>query len=206
MIEAMPKIDIAAIPESNRTGYPPPFNEAVQGRWWRRLAPASGLTEFGVSFVRLEPGAWSSQRHWHLGEDEFLVMLAGEAVLVEDEGETVLVAGDCAAFPRGVENGHHLQNRGEEPCVFVVIGAGQQLGGGYSDIDMRFTADGRYERKDGTPFPATRAPEAADGALPAHLLSSVEPHRSRACNRRPTRASACRCTRRWRSASPPASR
>ncbi len=71
----MPKIDLSQIPETNRTGYPPPFNQAVAGRWYRRLAPATGLTEFGVSFVRLEPGAWSSQRHWHAGEDEFLVML-----------------------------------------------------------------------------------------------------------------------------------
>ena len=38
----------------------------------------------------LKPGAWSSQRHWHDGEDEFLVMLEGEAVLVEDEAATVL--------------------------------------------------------------------------------------------------------------------
>jgi uncharacterized cupin superfamily protein len=154
----MPKIDLAAIPPTNRTGYPPPHDAQVQGRWYRRLAPASGLTDFGASHVTLLPGAWSSQRHWHLGEDEFLVMLAGEAVLVEDAGETILRAGDCAAFPKGVENGHHLQNRGDQPCVFVVVGAGQPLGGGYSDIDMRFTADGRYERRDGTPFPATRVP------------------------------------------------
>jgi len=86
----MPKVDFDAIEQVNRTGYPSPFNEEVRGRWYRRLAPASGLTDFGVSHVTLKPGAWSSQRHWHDGEDEFLVMLSGEAVLVEDDGRTVL--------------------------------------------------------------------------------------------------------------------
>ena len=79
----MPKIDLDSIEQTNRTGYPPPFNEPVAGRWYRRLAPASGFSEFGVSHVTLKPGAWSSQRHWHDGEDEFVVVLSGEAVLVE---------------------------------------------------------------------------------------------------------------------------
>ena len=89
----MPKVDFDAIEQVNWTGYPSPFNEEVRGRWYRRLAPASGLTDFGVSHVTLKPGAWSSQRHWHDGEDEFLVMLSGEAVLVEDDGRTVLRSG-----------------------------------------------------------------------------------------------------------------
>lgn len=152
----MPKLDLDAIATTNATGYPAPFDEAVRGRWYKRLAPAAGLTEFGVSHVRLQPGAWSSQRHWHRGEDEFLVMLAGEAVLVDDAGEHRLEAGDCAAFPKGDGNGHHLQNRSDAPCIFVVVGAGPREGGDYSDIDMRFTADGRYVRDDGTDYGATR--------------------------------------------------
>lgn len=155
MIAAMPKIDLDQIPERNRTGYPPPFDQAVAGRWQRRLASACGLTELGVSHVRLEPGAWSSQRHWHIGEDEFLVMLAGEAVLIDDAGEHLLTPGDCAAFPKGDGNGHHLVNRGERDCVFVCMSAGASLGGDYSDIDMRFTADG-YVHKNGTPYPTER--------------------------------------------------
>ena len=93
----MPKIDIETIPQSNATGYPPPFDDAVKGRWWRRLAPVAGLTAMGASHVVLKPGGWSSQRHWHEGEDELLVMLSGEAVLIEDSGETVLHPGDVAA-------------------------------------------------------------------------------------------------------------
>jgi uncharacterized cupin superfamily protein len=148
----MPKVDLDSIPQTNRTGYPPPFDKDVAGRWYRRLAPASGLTQFGASHVTLKPGAWSSQRHWHDDEDEFLVMISGEAVLVEDEGSTLLRPGDCAVFPKGVRNGHHLRNDSESDCSFVVVGSGAGGTGGYSDIDMLFTADNRYTRKDGRPY------------------------------------------------------
>lgn len=150
----MPKLALDTIPQTNATGYPAPFDAAVAGRWYRRLAPASGLTAMGVSHVVLRPGAWSSQRHWHDSEDEFVVMLAGEAVLVEEDGETLLRPGDCAAFPKGVANGHHLQNRSDAECVFLAISAGARGGGDYPDIDMKFTAEG-YFHKDGTPY-ATR--------------------------------------------------
>lgn len=152
----MPKLDLDAIKETNATGYPAPHDGAVAGRWYRRLGPVSGMTDFGVSLVRLEPGAWSSQRHWHEGEDEFLVMLEGEAVLMEDHGPVILRPGDCAAFPKGVRNGHHLRNESAAECRFLVIGGGVRTGGGYSDIDMLFTADGSYTRKDGTPYGAER--------------------------------------------------
>ena len=148
----MPKIDLDAIEATNTTGYPKPFDREVAGRWCQRLGPAAGLTEFGVSQVTLEPGAWSSQRHWHDTEDEFLVMLSGEAVLVEDDGRTVLRAGDCAAWPKGSTNGHHLRNESDAECVFIVVGGGVRTAGGYSDIDMTFGADGHYYHKDGTPY------------------------------------------------------
>jgi uncharacterized cupin superfamily protein len=148
----MPKLDLESIEQVNRTGYPPPFDKDVQGRCYRRLAPVSGLTDFGVSHVTLKPGAWSSQRHWHNGEDEFLVMVAGEAVLVEDDGRTVLRPGDCAAWPKGSTNGHHLINDSDADCSFVVVGGGTNTGGGYADIDLMFTPDDKYVHKDGTPY------------------------------------------------------
>jgi len=151
----LPKLDLDTIPQTNATGYPPPFDEPVQGRWYRRLAPASGLSQMGVSHVTLKPGAWSSQRHWHDSEDEFVVMLSGEAVLIDDSGETIMRAGDCAAFPKGDGNGHHLQNRSDTDCVFIAMGAGPRGGGEYSDIDMRFTPDG-YFRRDGTRYETER--------------------------------------------------
>lgn len=148
----MPKILPETIAQTDRTGYPPPFDQAVAGRFQRRIAMAMGMTELGVSEVTLHPGAWSSQRHWHDGEDEFLVMLEGEAVLVEDDGRTVMRAGDLAAWPKGTGVGHHLINESDRPCRFLAFSAGERTGGGYSDIDMLFDAEGRYTRKDGTPY------------------------------------------------------
>jgi uncharacterized cupin superfamily protein len=150
----VPKIHLDAIQQTNRTGYPEPYDRDVAGRWYRRLAPVAGLSEMGASHVVLKPGAWSSQRHWHAEEDELLVMLTGEAVLVEDDGETVLRAGDIAAWPKGVENGHHLQNRSDADCSFVAVSAGDSANdrGEYPDIDLQFVGDD-YLHKDGTPYP-----------------------------------------------------
>ena len=155
----MPKLDLAAIPQANDTGYPEPFDADVAGRWYRRLAPVAGLTQMGASHVGLKPGAYSSQRHWHRIEDELVVMISGEAVLIEDEGETPLRAGDVIAWAAGVENGHRLHNRSAEPCVFVAISAGDADAdsGEYPDIDMVFDAEG-YARKDGTRYPTKRIP------------------------------------------------
>ena len=152
----MPKLDLDSIPQVNRTGYPAPFDREVGGRWYRRLSPAAGLADFGVTHVTLKPGAWSAQRHWHIGEDEFLVMLAGEGVLVDDAGAHALKPGDCVAFPKNDGNGHHVQNRSDTDCVFVVMSGGESKGGDYPDIDMRFTADGGYVHKDGSPYPTRR--------------------------------------------------
>lgn len=160
----MPKIDLDAIPQTNATGYPAPFDAPVAGRWYRRLAPATGMSDFAASHVVLKPGAWSSQRHWHDDEDEMLVMIAGEAVLVEDAGRVPVRPGDILAWPKGRADGHHLINESDADCVFVAIGGGPnrrradppQSGGGYSDIDMLFTGDGRYTTKAGVAYPTKR--------------------------------------------------
>lgn len=149
----MPKLDLEKIEQTNRTGYPPPYDEPVAGRHYRRIAPAAGLTDFGVSEVTLEPGAWSSQRHWHEGEDELVVMIEGEAVLVEDGGETVMRSGDIAAFKKGVPNGHHLVNRSDSPCRFVAVGRPASSDCHYPDIDMHLDGESqRFTRKDGSPY------------------------------------------------------
>ncbi|OZA92824.1 MAG: transcriptional regulator [Erythrobacter sp. 34-65-8] len=155
----MPKLDLDAIPQTNATGYPAPFSEPVAGRMYRRLAPAAGLAHLRASHVVLQPGAWSSQRHWHRLIDELLVMVSGEAVLVDNEGESVIRAGDVIAWPAGVANGHHLQNRSGAPCVFVVASAGsyEDDSGEYPDIDMVFDPAG-YARKDGTRYDTARVP------------------------------------------------
>lgn len=147
----MPKIDLAAIPQSNATGYPGDHALAVAGRYYRRLAPATGLGDFGVSHVVLKSGAASSQRHWHEGEDEFVVMLSGEAVLVEEGGRTLMVAGDIAAFPKGVANGHHLRNESDADCVLLAFGRPSVSDCHYPDIDLHLSG-GVYRHKDGSVF------------------------------------------------------
>lgn len=149
----MPKLDLEAIEATNRTGYPPPFDAPMAKRHYRRIGAAAGLEDFGVSHVTLEPGGISSQRHWHEGEDELVVMLEGEAVLVEDQGETVLRPGDMAAFPKGVANGHHLVNRSDVPCVFVAVGRVAVTDCHYPDVDMHLDAKtGTFTHKDGAAY------------------------------------------------------
>lgn len=147
----MPKIDLAAIEQSNRTGYPAPFAVAVQGRWVRRLGRAMELADFGVAHVVLKPGAASSQRHWHEDEDEFVVMLSGQAVLVEDGGRVSMNAGDMAAFPKGHPDGHHLLNESEGDCVFLVFGRVPLGDAHYPDIDLKWSR-GAFHHKDGSGF------------------------------------------------------
>lgn len=149
----MPKVDIDAIPPTNRTGYPSPYDRAVSGRWQRPVAEAAGLTDFGVRHVTLEPGAWSSQRHWHEGEDEIVVMISGTATLVEEGKHTLLQAGDVAAFPKNVPNGHHLINEGETPCTFIAVGQNTGQPCHYPDIDLLAGGPGsQYFHKDGSPY------------------------------------------------------
>ncbi len=152
----MPKIDIAALPVHTGTGYPEAFRHVVKGRERRRLGDAGGLTQFGVNLTRLRPGAASALRHWHEAEDEFVYILDGELVLIEDDGETLLGPGDAAAFKAGVANGHHLVNRSERDALLLEIGTRAAIERGYySDVDLMVTIDGaahRFTRKSGEPY------------------------------------------------------
>ncbi|MCP3731932.1 cupin domain-containing protein [Sphingomonas sp. MG17] len=148
----MPKLDLDTIPQTNATGYPAEYADVVQGRWYRRLAPASGIADFGASHVTLKPGAWSAQRHWHEGEDELVVMIAGEAVLVDDSGETAMRPGDVAAFPKNDGNGHVLQNRSSTDCVYVAIGRQSATDCHYPDIDLHLFDGEGFRRKDRSGF------------------------------------------------------
>jgi methyltransferase (TIGR00027 family) len=149
--------------------YPAPFDAPCKARSWLRLGDAAGLTQFGVNMVRLPAGAWSSQRHWHALEDEFVFVLEGEVVLVTDAGEERLGAGECAGFKAGVRDGHCLQNRSSADAVLLVVGTRDDADWGeYSDIDMVYTA-GRYSghlqflHRDGTRYEAPATPNAPSG-------------------------------------------
>lgn len=153
----MPKIDVASLPVRTASSYPTPFDEPCRGRSYIRLGDAGGLTQFGVNLVRLAPGAWSSQRHWHTHEDELVYMLEGELVLVSDAGQTPMRPGDVATFKAGVADGHHLQNRSARDAVFLVVGTRDGRDGcDYPDIDLVAPPDSEgaeFTRRDGTPYP-----------------------------------------------------
>jgi uncharacterized cupin superfamily protein len=152
----MPKrIDPKDVPAQVGTFYPPPYDQPCRARERRKLGDVAGLTQYGVNLLRLPPGSWSSQRHWHTEQDEFVYVISGEVVLVTDAGEEILKTGDCAGFKAGDKDGHHLQNRSKADAVLLEIGTRLPNDAGeYPDIDMAFHMGGTamYTRKDGTPY------------------------------------------------------
>jgi uncharacterized cupin superfamily protein len=151
----MPKIDLTTVPKRKGSGYPAPFATLAGARSKQALGKAGGLTDFGVNLAHLPPGAWSSQRHWHTHEDEFVYVLSGELVLITDAGEQLLQANDCAAFPKGQQDGHHLINRSEQMAIYLEVGSRSDVDAcHYPDIDLHW--DSRtdiYTHKDGSSYP-----------------------------------------------------
>jgi len=150
-------LDPRTLPERRGSGYPEPFRTAVAGRAKRALGDAFGLTQFGVNLVHMPPGCWSSQRHWHSHEDEFVYVVDGELTLVTDAGEHPLRAGMVAGFPAGQADGHHLINRSDRPATYLEIGSRlpEVDEAVYSDIDMELRLRGGsqvFVRKNGEPY------------------------------------------------------
>ncbi|MFD3191641.1 cupin domain-containing protein [Sedimentitalea sp. HM32M-2] len=160
----MPRLDLAAIPFRRGSTYPGGLARAVDGRSSQRLGDAGGLTQYGVNLVCLEPGAASSLRHYHMQQDEFVMVTQGVCTLIDDTGAQQMLPGDCAAFPAGVANGHHLINKTDAPAAFLVVGARTPTETAfYSDIDMKVTTDpeagSTFTRKDGSPLTADQIGE-----------------------------------------------
>jgi uncharacterized cupin superfamily protein len=152
----MPKIEIAKLPVDSRTNYPAPFDRVVAGRQRKRLGNAADLDQFGVNLTTLRPGAASALRHWHEKEDEFIYMLEGELVLIEDSGETMLKPGDAAGFKANSGNGHHLVNRTARDAVYLEVGTRSKLEiVDYPDVDLKVVRDDkgtRYTHKNSDPY------------------------------------------------------
>lgn len=152
----MAKIDLAKVPVKTGSIYPAPYAAMMAGRSSLRLGEAGGLTQFGVNLVTLEPGALSSLRHWHLAEDEFVMVTEGICTMVTDVGATEMRPGDCAAFPAGRPDGHHFINRTDRPARFLVVGSkAPREVATYSDVDLMLTLEGgraTFTHKDGSPF------------------------------------------------------
>jgi len=136
------------------SAYPPPFDQIVAGRTRRRIGDALGLTHFGVNLTTLEPGTYSSARHWHALEDEFVYVIEGEVTLITDTGEKTLRPGMAAGFPAGSPDGHTIVNRGDRPATILEVGdrrPGEQVT--YPDIDLHLRWTPILTHKDGTPYP-----------------------------------------------------
>jgi uncharacterized cupin superfamily protein len=149
----MKKFDVAAAPISTGSRYPEPFAAPCRDKIRRRLAIAAGLKHIGINLLELNPGAWSSQRHWHSQAEEFVYILEGEVVLVTEGNEETLHAGDCAGFLPGNPDGHHLQNRSDAPARILEIGTAHAPDDEttYPDVDLRASGSG-YFHKDGRPY------------------------------------------------------
>lgn len=149
-------ISPANLPTRVGSSYPKPHDEACKDREKRSLGDVFGLSDYGVNFVRLPPGSWSSQRHWHSAEDEFLYVLEGKPTLITDRGETELAAGMFAGFKAGVADGHHLVNNTDETVVYIEVGSRKESDEvWYSDIDMcalHRNEGGTFTKRDGSPF------------------------------------------------------
>lgn len=153
----MPVIeDPLALPERRGTIYPAEHATGFEGRVKRALTDKLGLTQFGVNITTLEPGARSSQRHWHAAEDEFIYVLSGEVTLVTNDGEQLLRASMAAGFPRGDGNGHQLVNNGTSPATYLEIGTrASEDDVDYPDIDMKGEKRAgkyRFLRRNGEPY------------------------------------------------------
>jgi uncharacterized cupin superfamily protein len=151
------KIDPGAVPSVIGTLYPSPFDAPCRARERKKLGDAAGLTQFGVNLLTLPPGAWSSQRHWHTEEDEFVYVVKGEVSLVTDDGQEILRAGDAAGFKGGDSNGHCLRNHTGGISLVLEIGSRIETDAAhYPDIDMVAPPRGEpaiYTHRDGTPYP-----------------------------------------------------
>ena len=150
-------IDPHEIEPRTGTGYPEPFRQNVVSRRKRALGDAFGLTRYGVNLVELPPATWSSQRHWHTQEDEFILVVSGELTLVTDEGEQLLTPGMVAGFPAGDRNGHHLVNNSQGVACYLEIGdRNAQDEVIYPDIDLLYKMDDHgdhvFTNRDGVPY------------------------------------------------------
>jgi uncharacterized cupin superfamily protein len=146
------KIDVSGATRRVGSGYPAPHDRPCRDRVRQALGDVAGLTQFGVNLLRLSAGAWSSQRHWHSAEDEFVYVLSGEVALITDAGEEILRAGDCAGFKAAEADGHHLVNRSDRDALILEVGSRRPEDvTDYPDVDMRWGPSGPVH-KDGTPY------------------------------------------------------
>lgn len=150
----MPKVDVMQIIPKIGSDYPEPYDAPLAGREARNVTGSLGATDFNANHVIVPPGCWSSQRHWHEGEDELVVIVSGDAVLIDDHGRHPMTAGDIAVFPKNDGNGHKLINESDALVVLLAVSRPEESKVVYSDIDLIWTPEGGERHRDGTPYRA----------------------------------------------------
>jgi len=153
---SMPAFDPETVTAVGGSGYPEPFRSGIGEHAKRALGEAAGIENFGVNLVRLEPGGWSSIRHWHTRRDEFVYVLEGEVALITDGGEQILGPGMAAGFAAAVANGHHLVNKSARAAIYLEVGdrsAGDDVTYPDADLALKHGPESyTFTHNDGRPY------------------------------------------------------
>lgn len=86
-----------------------------------RVGRQLGAERLGASLFEVAPGEAAYPYHYHLGEEELLVILEGRPSMRTPAGWQQLEEGEVLSYPAGEAGGHQLVNRGEEVVRFLAI-------------------------------------------------------------------------------------
>ncbi len=86
-----------------------------------RVSRQAGSERLGLSLWELPPGEAAYPYHYHLAEEELVVVLDGRPSLRTPEGWRELREGEVVAFLRGEHGGHQLVNRTGETVRFLAF-------------------------------------------------------------------------------------
>jgi len=86
-----------------------------------RLGRQAGSEKLGMSLFELPAGEAAYPYHFHLAEEELIVLLEGAPSLRTPEGWREMEEGEVICFRVGEEGAHQIVNRTEEPVRFLAI-------------------------------------------------------------------------------------
>jgi uncharacterized cupin superfamily protein len=103
----------------------PEFDEPREHDGFRasraRIGYQLGAERLGVSLWEVPAGQAAYPYHFHLGEEEIVVVLDGRPSLRTPEGRRELRPGEVVRFPRGEDGAHQLVNGTDEPVRFLAL-------------------------------------------------------------------------------------
>jgi uncharacterized cupin superfamily protein len=86
-----------------------------------RVGRQAGSERLGASVYEIPPGESIFPYHFHLANEELLIVLAGRPDLRTPEGWRRLDEGEVVAFPVGERGAHQLHNGTREPSRVVMV-------------------------------------------------------------------------------------